>query len=246
MSSLPNPLTGQNAQNPLGWPGQTGTNMPPSTTSVPGAPSLFGTPVSPVSVPSAAGTPGSQNPFGQGSRGGGDQTYNLAETNLQSGLLKNFLASPFAQRMFGNADQATQFFKTLMNLGSPYYKEQQRSSLEAGVNAAQNTAAGSKARLNAAGYGAAPSGLEAATIGEEATGEATNLAQTFLQNLFQNENLQLSGAQGLTGIAQLFNPSPLLTGTNPNIQQPTNTAAETISGVGSLIGGLFGTSGVPR
>ena len=238
MSTMPNPLQGVSASNPLGWPGQTGTNMP--SPSVPGSPSLFGAPTSPVNVPTAAGTPGSQNPYGQGSRGGGDQTYNLAETNLQAGLLKNFLATPFAQRMFSNADQASNFFKTLMNLGSPYYQQQQRASLEQGVNQGQNAAAQAKQQLNAAGYGAAPSGLEAATLGGVANNQANNLSQMFLQNLFQNENLQLQGAQGMAQIASMFNPASLLTGINPQIQQPTNTGAETLGAVGNLFGGLFG------
>lgn len=222
--------------------------MPPSTGGgVPGGPSLFGSPTGPVDLPAGpTGTPGSQNPFGQGSRGGGNLGYNLAETNLQSGLYKNALAPFFAQMMFGAGGDAANFFKTLMNLGSPYYKEQQRASFEQGTNQANNAAAQSSQRLNASGYGAAPSGLQAAMLGQQATGQAQDLSQLFLQNLFQNEALQLQGAQGLSSLASLFNPSSLLTGTNPNIQQPTNTAAELMGGIGQLAGGIFGAGGIPK
>lgn len=242
---IPNPLSGQSSQNPLGWPGQTGTNMPPST-SVPGSPSLFGTPTGPLQLPAGpAGTPGSTNPYGFGKIGGGAMAGNLAETNLQSGMYKNALAPLFAQMMFGTGGDAANFFKTLMNLGSPYYKEQQRASFEQGTNQGQNALAQAMQRLNASGYGAAPSGLQAAMLGGQATGQAQDLSQLFLQNLFQNEALQMQGAQGLSSLAQLFNPSSLLTGTNPNIQQPTNTAAEMMSGIGQLAGGIFGSKGIP-
>lgn len=245
MSSIPNPLQGISAGNPLGWPGQTGTNMPPST-SVPGSPSLFGTPTGPVALPAApSGAPGSQNPYGLGRIGGGALAANLAETNLQTGLYKNQLAPLFAQMMFGSAGPAQDFFKTLMNLGSPYYKEQQRASFEQGTNQGQNALAQAMQRLNASGYGAAPSGLQAAMLGQQATGQAQDLSQLFLQNLFQNEALQLQGAQGLSQLASLFNPSSLLTGISPQIQQPTNTAAEIMGGIGSLAGGIFGGGGIP-
>lgn len=246
MSTLPNSLQGQNPQNPLGWPGATGTNAP----SVPGGPQLFGSPpppdIGPTSGAASRAPGGALNPFGQGVRGGGDLTYNLAGQNLVTGDWRNKLIPWFTQMMSGSAGPAMDFFKKLMDLGSPYYKEQQRASLEQGVNQAQNTAAGSQQRLNAAGYGAAPSGLQAAMIGGEATGEANNLSQMFLQNLFQNEQMQMGGAQGLSQLAQLFNPAAL-TGqsTNPNIQQPTNTAAETMAGIGQLASGIFGNKGIP-
>lgn len=177
--------------------------------------------------------------------GGGALAGNLGETNLQSGLYKNALAPLFAQMMLGTGGDAANFFKTLMNLGSPYYKEQQRASFEQGTNQANNAAAQSAQRLNASGYGAAPSGLQAAMLGQQATGQAQNLSQLFLQNLFQNENLQLQGAQGLGSLASLFNPAALLGETNPNIQQPQNTAAQLMGSIGQLAGGIFGAGGIP-
>jgi len=242
MSTLPNPLTGQNAQNPLGWPGQTGTNMPPSTTSgpsVPGSPTLLGTPTGPVTGP----------PQGQWGNPGGldnpnsnikDIARNAGVLNVEQGQLRNNLIPQFANMMFGLTGPAADFFKQLMNLGSPYYKEQQRASFEQGTQQAQNTAAGSKDRLNAAGYGAAPSGLEAATIGQEAQGESQNLSQTFLQNLFNNENLQMQAAQAMSQMASMFNPASLF-GSTPN---PGSTQGPTAaSQFKDIMGGLFGGGG---
>jgi len=243
MSTMPNPLTGTNASNPLGWPGATGTNMPPSSApSVPGAPSIGGTP-----------SPGSTNPFagvttpGPSPTGGGKLASNLAQQNYETGALRNQLLPIFAQLFGGASGPASDFFKQLMNLGSPYYKEQQRASLEQGVNQGQNAAANANQRLASSGYGYAPSGLQAGMLGQEATGQAQNLSQMFLQNLFQNENLQLQGAQGLSNLASLFNPANLTgQGTQSNIQQGQNTAAQMMGAIGQMAGGIFGTGGIPK
>jgi len=249
VSTQPNPLQGISAQNPLGWPGATGTNMPPSTAgSVPGGPSIAGMPTSPVAPAPAPGQQGSLGTSSYGNPlGNSNPTASLSQNkagnyeNIITGQMRNQLIPLFAQIMTGAGGDAMSFFKQLMNLGSPYYKEQQRASLEQGVNDAQNTAAGSQQKLNAAGYGAAPSGLQAAMLGGEATGEANNLSQMYLQNLFQNENLQMGGAQGLASMAQLFNPSQLTgqqTGTQQFQQQSfAQQMQEIMSGIGSLIPG---------
>lgn len=242
MSTIPNPLTGQNAQNPLGWPGMTGTNMPPSTSgapSVPGSPSMLGIPTGPVAGPPQGqwGNPGNLENPGSNIK---DQARNAGYLNVQQGQLRNNLIPQFASAMFGLSGPAAEFFKQLMNLGSPYYKEQQRASFEQDTQQAQNTAAGSKDRLNAAGYGAAPSGLEAATIGLEAQGESQNLSQTFLQNLFQNENLQMQASQAMAQMAQMFNPSQLFGATpNPGSTQGPTAASQ----FKDIMGGLFGGGG---
>lgn len=236
ISTLPNPLTGTSADNPLGWPG---ANMPPSTSgSAPGGPSLFGAPTNPFA---GVNTP-APSPVGGGALAG-----NLAQQNYMTGALRNQLLPIFAKLFGSSTGPAMDFFKKLMDLGSPYYKEQQRASLESGVNSAENTSATARQRVNASGYGYAPSGLEAGVIGQEAVGESQNLSQMFLQNLFQNENLQMGGAQGLSALAQLFNPANL-TGqsTTSSIQQPTNTAAEIMSSIGTMAGGIFGAGGIPK
>lgn len=226
----------------LGWLGSAGTNQPPSggqggnpLGAMPGLniPGLN----MPGGMPSApAGAAGSQNPYGMGARGGGDLGYNLAQTNLQSGLYKNQLAPLFAQMMMGTGGNAANFYNTLMNLGSPYYQQGQRASWEQGVGQSQNAAAQARQQLQASGAGYTPSGAGAAMFGGMGQAEAGNMALNYLQNLFQNEQLQAAGAGGLANLAQMFNPAQLLTGINPQIQQPTNTGAEWMGAAGQLLG----------
>jgi hypothetical protein len=244
MSTLPSPLQGINPQNPLGWPASTGTNMPSVNPTSAANPTSFlgGSPVQMPNIGATSGAGATQaggalNPFGQGVRGGGDLTYNLAGQNLITGDWRNALIPYFTQLQGGAAGPAMQYYQQLMNLGSPYYGQTQRASWEQGVGQGQNAAAAARQRINAAGYGYAPSGLEAATAGTQATATAQNLTQLFLQNLFQNEQLQAQGAQGLAGLAQLFSPTTLTgQGTNPQIQQPTNEGAQWLNAAAQLLG----------
>jgi len=250
MSSMPNPLQGTSSQNPLGWPGATGTNQPTGAPSVPGMPTVAG---APAPAPGGATTPSpaTSNPFGgittpaKSPVGGGALGANLAQTNYQTGALRNQLLPIFAQLFGGATGPAQNFFSQLLNLGSPYYQQQQEASFNTGVNEAQDTQATAKQQINASGYGAAPSGLEAAEAGGAAVGETQNLSQLYLQNLFQNENMQALGAQGLASLAQLFNPAQLMSQTSSSIQQPENTAAQIMSSIGQMAGGIFGSSGIP-
>jgi hypothetical protein len=208
----------------------------------------------PAPAPGGATTPSpaSTNPFGgittpvPSPTGGGKLAGNLAQQNYETGVLRNQLLPIFAQLFGGAVGPAGDFFKKLMDLGSPYYQQQQEASFSSGVNNAQNTQAGANQRINASGYGAAPSGIEAAAAEEGAVGESQNLSQMYLANLFQNENMQALGAQGLASLAQLFNPANLTgQGTSSGIQQGQNTAAQIMSSIGQLAGGIFGSGGIP-
>jgi hypothetical protein len=226
MATAGSPLLGS-------WPNPGGVNIP-------GAPTTGGTP-SPVPPTSAlpaspTGTAGTTNPFGFGYIGNGNLDANLAETNLQTGTYKNALLPLFAQGMFGSAGPAANFFQQLMNLGSPFYQQANQLNFEQGVQQANNAAASSRQQLQASGQGSGPSGAGAAMFGGEAQAAAGNQEEAFLNNLFNNEQLQAAGASGLTSIAQLFNPAQL-TGqqTNTSIQQPENTGAQWLTAVASLL-----------
>ncbi len=235
MSTLPNPLQGVNASNPLGWPGQTGTNAP----QLPGGNPLFNVPTNPVSA-----GPQSGNPAGLPNPGSNlkDAMRNAGFLNVQQGQQRNQLAPQMANTMFGLAGPAANYFQTLMKLGSPYYQQQQRASFEQGTQQAQNAAAGSRDQLNAAGYGYTPSGTTAATIGQEAQGQSQNLSQTFLQNLFQNENLQSQAGQQLSQLAAMFNPAQLF-GSSTNITGSTQ-GPSAASQFAQVMGSLTGSGGV--
>jgi hypothetical protein len=223
--------------NPLmGWLGQTGVN-----------PSQFGTvPPTPAAPQGPAGAgPGTTNPYGFGSMGGGASNANIGENVIQQGLYRNALMPLFSQQMFGLAGPAGQYYNQLMNLGSPYYQQQQRASWENVGQQSQSAAAQARQQLMAAGAGYTPSGAAAGMFGGMGQAEAGNQAQAFLQNLFQNEQLQMAGAQGLAGLAALFNPAQLTGQTQQLPQPPPNTAAQIMGAIGSLLGGAFGQKGVP-
>jgi hypothetical protein len=165
-----------------------------------------------------------------------DAWRNQAYLNTFQQQQKMGLANNFAQSMYGAANPAANFYNQLTNLGSPYYQQQQRASFDQGVQQNQNAAAQARQQLSASGYGYTPSGTTAATIGNMAIQGSQNLEQAFLQNLFQNEQMQLAGAQGLGQLAALFNPAPLLANySNPQSTQG-QTPAQTLQGIGSILG----------
>jgi hypothetical protein len=211
-------LSASTAQNPLG-------NISPFQ-------------VSPTQVPSGSkGTIG--NPAGLQNPGTNekDAWRNQAYLNTVMQQQKMGIGNQFNQQMTALAQPAAGYFNQLMNLGSPYYQQQQRASFTQGVQQQQNAAAQARQQLSASGYGYTPSGTSAATIGEMAQQGAQNQEQMFLQNLFQNEQLQMAGAQGLGQLAALFNPAPLLGYSSPQSTQG-QTPAQDIQAIGSLLGAL--------
>jgi hypothetical protein len=225
----------------LGWAGAAtgGLNQPGTN------------PLSPVQAPqglgaqngpAASATGGALNPYGSGTLGGGALQTNLAQTNLLTGEQRNNLINPMAQNMFQMGGNAGQFYNQLMNLGSPYYQQQQAANFTQGVQQGNNAGALARQQQMAQGTGYTPSGANAAMIGGMGQAQAGNLNMSFLQNLFNNEQMQMQGAAGLGQLASLFNPTGMATGQiNPNINQAQNTAAQTLGAVGSLISG--GASG---
>ncbi len=136
MSTLPNPLQGQNAQNPLGWgpqanPQQQQGQQPPQ--------SPLGV-TNPFQSPASGMTPG--NPAGLQNPGTNikDAWRNQAYLNTLQQQQKLGLGNNMATAMFGAANPAAGYYKQLMDLGSPYYQQQQRASFDQGVQQNQNAA----------------------------------------------------------------------------------------------------------
>lgn len=213
------------APNLLGWPGAVNQNT------------NLGFPTAPVQTPNLGptGNPGNlPNPTSNIKDSWRNQAYlNTIQQQQRQGLI-----APFANTMFGTGGAAANYYQNLMNLGSPYYQQQQRASFEQGVGQSQNAAAQARQQLSASGYGFTPSGTTAATIGEMGIGQSNTLEQAFLQNLFQNEQLQATGASGLAQLAALFNPASLFGLASPQTTQG-QTPGETLSGIGSLASSLF-------
>jgi hypothetical protein len=224
------------ATNPLigaGW-GQQAPNQSGTQGGGSGTQGLFSNPIQATAPPNTPNPGGYSNPGGSGVI-----QNNLALENLQTGALKNQLAPQWANLMGQYGGQAGNFYGNLMNLGSPYYQQQQQSAFTQGVGQNQNAMSLAKQQLGSQGYGATPSGANAAMIGGMNMQGSQNLAEQYLQNLFQNEAMQLQGASGLAGLAQTFNPSSLLGGTSSgiNYQKPT-------SGLQNVLGGIQAAQGI--
>lgn len=221
MATASNPLS-----NPFSW---TGTNVNPPPGALP--------PTSPFNIPPPNMNPGNlANPTSNIK----DITRNTGLVNLQTGQLRNDLIPQFAQLFGKYGTNAGDFFKMLMNLGSPFYKQKQREGFEQGVQQNQNAAGQARQQLSAAGYGATPSGANVAGIAGMNQAGGQSLAEQYLQNLFQNENLMLQGGQGEAGIAQAFNPSSLF----GSVPAPGSTQGpNAIQDISGLFSGLFGSGG---
>jgi hypothetical protein len=180
-------------------------------------------------------------------KGSKELQQNMGITNILAAQQKNQLAPQFAKLMSQYGGDAGAFFKQLMDLGSPYYKQKQTEAATQGVARNEEARRASTEQVRAEGYGSTPSGASAAMIGGEAVAGAQSLAEQYLQNLFQNEQTQFAGAQGEQALAQLFNPTQLLGGTATGMSQSTTSPSffqdlnQTLSGVGSL----FGAKGIP-
>ncbi len=190
---------------------------------------------------------------------------NQAFQNLLGGAYKQQLAPMFASSMFGAAKptenfynqmmtQGSPYFSQLMNLGSPYYAQHQTASFQNALNDYNNAYAQAANQLRGQGLGYGPTGANVAMLGGMGQGFAQDAASQYLQNLFQNENLQfqaaqantglqMQGAGGMAGLANLFQPGPLL-GATPVASLGVNpTMAQNFAGITSGIGSLFGGAG---
>lgn len=217
----------QQPSNPLlGWAGQ---NINQGSSSLPQAPTITGPPVGTWGNPGNLQNPGSNQK---------DNMRNEGLVNVQLGQLREQLAPIWANLMTGYAAPAASYFNTLLNLGSPYYQQKQAALFDQGLQQNQNAAALAQQQLASRGYGYTPSGTNAAMIGAMNTAGAANLVQNFLQSLFQNEQTQLQGAHGLSGLAGMFNPSGLFGNVDvTGSTQGPNTFAQTLEGIGSFLGG---------
>lgn len=227
MSTASNPLAGWNNSN---------INVPPPT---PGSSPLSNT--SPISVAGANPNPGNlANP----NTNIKDITRNTGNINNQTGADRNALIPQFAQLFGQYGSQAADFFKKLMDLGGPFYQQQQQAGFTQGVQQNQNAGAMTRQQINASGTGATPSGAGIAAIAGANQQGGQSLAEQFLQNLFQNENLQSQGGQALAQLTSLFNPSQL---TGQSTSQPGSTQGpNAATDISSILGSIFGSGGVNK
>lgn len=236
MSSSSNPLTGGSWGNtPVGNMNPINLMAPPGL----GTPGIS-SPGQSAGHSTAWGNPGGfKNPLGPN-----EINRNIGLENVMSGQMKNMLAPQFANLMGQYGGQAGNFFQNLMNLGSPYYQQKQTEGFNQGVQQNQNAAGQARQQLSAQGYGNTPSGAEAAMLGGMQQAGAQSLSEQYLQNLFQNEQMQAAGAQGLSSLAGMFNPAQMLGGTSAGANiTPQSTFFDNFKNIGQGIGAMFGNAG---
>jgi hypothetical protein len=219
----------QQPNNPLlGW---AGSNINQASSSLPQAPTVTGPPTGAWGNPAGLENPGSNQK---------DNMRNEGYINVMLGQLREQLAPIWANLMTGYAAPAANYFNTLMNLGSPYYQQKQSAVFDQGVQQNQNAAAETQQQLASRGYGYTPSGVNAATMGAMNMAGGANLVQNYLNSLFQNEQLQATGAQGLSSLAQMFNPSGLF----GNVEVTGSTQGPSFAEqFGQIAGGLASLAG---
>ena len=219
---------------PFGWM----NSMNPPQGSTPG----FGNP-SNQQLNQAAGSTqygNPLNPLGFGNpQGALEGERNLNAQNLAGKAYSQQLAPMFAKSMFGAAQPAENYFSQLMNLGSPYYQQHQTASFGNAVNDYSNAYAQASDRLRGQGLGFGPTGANVAMLGGMGQGFAQDAASQYLQNLFQNENLQMQGAQGMAGFANLFQPGPMLGAAPVNQLSQNPSWTQQFGQVAGPIAGMF-------
>src|SRR5262249_1350452 len=213
----------------LGWAGSN-VNQGASSISLPQAPTVTGPPVGTCGNPANLENPGSNQK---------DNMRNEGLVNVELGQLREQLAPIWANLMTGYAAPAASFFDTLLNLGSPYYQQKQAALFDQGVRQNQKAAALAQQRLASKGYGYTPRGANAAMIGAMNSAGGANLVQNFLQSLFQNEQTQLAGAQGLAGLAGMFNPSGLFGNVDVTGSTQGPTVADFMNAGANIFKSLF-------
>ena len=183
------------------------------------------------------------NPGGYGNpKGAREIQRNMGILNMQAAEMKRQLAQQFAPLMGRYGQEAGNFFQNLMNFGSPFYRQKQQEAFTQGVNQNQNASAQAQQQLRSQGFGSTPSGANAAMIGGMQQQGSQNLSEQYLQNLFQNEQMQGAGAQGLESTANLFNPVSALGGTSmgTDVSIPSSffqNFQNIGQGIGSMLGG---------
>ena len=196
--------------------------MPPSMFGGGGMPQL---PQMPGANYTTGSSPGIPNPGNYSNpKGANEINRNMGIENTMSAAYKNQLAPIFAQLMQQYGMGAGNIFSQMANLGSPFYKQKQTEAFTQGNQQNQNAIAQATQQLRSEGYGSTPSGTNAAMIGGMQTAGAQSLAEQYLQQLFNNENLMLQGAGAEASLAGQFNPTQLLGGNSvgANVQAPSS------------------------
>lgn len=136
--------------------------------------------------------------------------------------------------------QLQPFFSQYLQAGSPFLQNIQRAGAEQNAQQFGNAAGQLRGQMQQSGLGYGPSGTTAAALGQLGQGEAQSSANSYLQNLLNNEQIKFQAAQGLGGLGNMFN------GQNTVGQPPAvtpNSIGSSVNAFGQSLNNLAGASG---
>jgi hypothetical protein len=131
--------------------------------------------------------------------------------------------------------QLQPFYSQYMQQGSPFLQNIQRAGAEQNAQQFGNAAGQLRGQMQTSGLGYGPSGTTAAALGQLGQGEAQSSANSYLQNLLNNEQIKFQAAQGLGGLGNMFNQQNTV-GQPPAPTQ--NTIGSSVNAFGQSINNL--------
>ncbi len=140
--------------------------------------------------------------------GGSGKKLSKEERKLLTTLME--FAKRYEQQFQQRAGQLDTFFDPYLLEGSPFLGRIQRAGAERIAREFDQAGARLSQRLAQSGFGTAPSGLQAAALGDLGRARAASAAETYLSNLLANEQLKFSAAGAKQGIMPLFSPAQFL------------------------------------
>src|SRR5579864_3314104 len=132
--------------------------------------------------------------------------------------------------------QLQPFFSQYLQQGSPYLQNIQRAGAEQNAQQFGNAAGNLRQTMQTSGLGYGPSGTTAAAMGQLGQGAAQSSANSYLQNLLNNEQVKFQAAQGLGGLGNMYN------GQNTVGQPPAptaNTIGSSVNAFGQSVNNLI-------
>jgi len=160
--------------------------------------------------------------------GVGEQIHNSGQASAGAQTNQD-IANQELQKKSQVFNQLSPFYQQYEQQGSPYLQNIQRAGAEQNAQQFSNAAGQLRGQMGASGLGYGPSGTTAAALGQLGTQQAQSSANSYLQNLLNNEQVKFQAAQGQAGLG--------------NMMSGQNTVGATPQPVNSGIGSSFNAFG---
>lgn len=158
---------------------------------------------------------------------------NIGAEQLNAQIAQQELADK--QKIF---EQLQPFFSQYLQQGSPYLQNIQRAGAEQNAQQFSNAAGQLRQTMGQSGLGYGPSGTTAAALGQLGGQQATSSANSYLQNLLNNEQVKFQASQGLSGIGNMMSGQNQATQVGATPLPPQNNIGSSIAALGQVLAGL--------